>query len=91
MTQIVETNDGLKFHCVTDGNAKWFLLECPDCGEKLPLTEAMLQGTEMLVHESPNLKDHYCSFKEHKTLGQSLVAAMQANILFNATPFSIVE
>ena len=91
MSQIVETNDGLKFNCVTNGKSKWFILECPVCAEKLQLTPDMLDGNVPITHESRIYPAAYCTFEWPWPLGASLVAAMQKNILFDGTPFSRIE
>lgn len=86
MSEIVKTIDGLRFNRVTDGINKYWMLECPVCGERLPLTKEMFQGNEAVVHASLKFIDTYCEFREPKPFGASLVAAMQANILFDGKP-----
>lgn len=62
MSQIVETNDGLKFNCITNGKTKLFILECPVCSENLQLTSDMLDGLEPTTHESLIYPASYCKF-----------------------------
>lgn len=88
MTQTVTTNSGLVFSTATDGTKTWFILTCPICGERLQLTDAMLDGKEPVTHEDANYRGAFCNFGGIKTLGAELVPAMQANLLMsNRSPF----
>ena len=88
MSKIVKTNDGFTFNLVTDGQKKWFVLECPECGEMLQMTDAMLDGTEPMYHDDKRHKSSLCCFGPAFKIGASLLSAMQVNMLFEGSPFT---
>lgn len=86
MSMLVDTQLG-QFRYVTDGRRKWFLFECPHCGELLPMNEATLAGDAPITHESRHYPATYCTFAGTQQLGSALVATMQANILMGYKPY----
>ena len=86
MSKLVTTADGLVFRHVRDGQKFFWMLDCPVCGEHLPLTEAMLQGEEPTFHTSLKHKSSYCEFGYEQRLGADLVAAMQVKLINSEPP-----
>ena len=87
MSKIVKTASGLEFNQVADGETNYWLLTCPVCGEHLPLTEAMMQGTETTAHISLKHQSSYCEFGGKQPLGADLVAAIQVRLINGQSPF----
>jgi hypothetical protein len=86
MSKIVDTEIG-RFRQVADGQHKWFLFECPDCGEWLPMNEDVLAGRDRVVHESQKFPASYCSYGDAREFGSALIAAMQAKVLMGYKPY----
>ena len=86
MSQLVDTQLG-QFRYVTDGHKKWFLFECPDCHEMLPMDEEILAGRALVDHESRTEKARFCTFSGTRQFGIQLIAAMQAQILMGYQPY----
>lgn len=90
MSKIVPTKLGT-FRQVVDGSRKYFLFECPKCGEWLPMTEAHLQGEESIDHltrpEEGRTFRATCEFGGKHKLGVELLATMQARVLMGEQPY----
>lgn len=86
MSQLVDTEFG-QFRCVTDGGRKWFLLECPVCGEMLPMNEETLAGRSPITHESRHYPGSFCDFAGTHKLGAALLSTMQARVLTGDKPY----
>ena len=86
MSMLVDTDLG-QFRCVTDENGKRFLLECPDCGEMLPMSEAILAGESPIDHESRRIPAKYCTFSGVREFGKALICKMQSLIVMGYKPY----
>jgi hypothetical protein len=73
MSEIITTSIG-RFRRVTDGKTKWFLLECPGCGQWCTLNERQWNGTVSVDHATDG-----CSGSYHEThdFGAALLAELQ--------------
>ena|ERR1041385_5478044 len=81
MSLIVTTDLG-RFRAVVDQQQKKsFLLECPVCGEWLPMAEEHLNGSRDIQHLRKGETDRLCEYSEAKVYGATLVATMQARLL----------
>lgn len=94
MSRIVDTKIG-RFRQVDDGGERRFLYECPVCREWLPIRESHLQGAEPIDHlaplESGAVFQRPCAFQGYKALGDELLAALRARILFGERPYTDAE
>ena len=80
MSEIVDTRLG-RFRRVTDGKSKWFLFECSQCKEWMPLSEAAMEGTEPVIHESADIRGTRCMYSAPQEFGKTRVATLQARRL----------
>lgn len=88
MSKVVPTKIG-RFRQVTDGDRKWFLFECPTCGEWLPMKEEHLNGSAPIDHLSRPDGDRVrmtCAFSGKHKLGIELVTTMQVRVLMDESP-----
>ena len=86
MSKLVDTELG-QFRQVTDGARSWFLFECPDCLEMLPMNEETLAGRALIDHESRIYGARFCSFQGTREFGKILIATMQAQIVMGYKPY----
>ena len=86
MSKLVDTKLG-QFRQVTDGVNKWFLFECPDCGEMLPMSEEILAGTAPIDHATRPPQTRLCTFRGVREFGKVLVSTMQAQIVMGYKPY----
>jgi len=86
MSMLIDTDLG-QFRAVTDGDHKRFLLECPECGEMLPMTEDILAGKHPVDHESRKLPATFCTFAGVHEFGKALVCKMQSLIVMGYKPW----
>jgi len=86
MSKIVPTKLG-RFNAVKADGENEFLFECPDCGEWLPMSEEILNGSAPIDHQSRTRPATFCSFAGTREFGVELVAAMQARLLVDGIPY----
>jgi hypothetical protein len=86
MSRLIDTELG-QFRCVTDGASKLFLLECPDCGEMLPMEEEILAGRKPIDHESRTMAAKCCTFQGVREFGKALICKMQSLIVMGYRPY----
>lgn len=86
MSKLIDTELG-QFRLVEDGTKKWFLFECPECHEMLPMDEEILAGRKDIQHESRILPATYCRFMGMREFGKHLIATMQAQIVMGYKPY----
>jgi hypothetical protein len=86
MSKLIDTDFG-QFRQVTDGTINWFLLQCPDCGEMLPIDDEMFAGEKPINHESKKFPASFCTFSGTKALGPELISKMQTDVLFGRVPY----
>ena len=86
MSMLVDTDLG-QFRCVMDGQGKRFLLECPHCGEMLPMDEEILAGRKPIDHESHRMAATFCSFAGVREFGKALITQMQSLIVMGYRPW----
>lgn len=86
MSMLVDTELG-QFRCVSDGQNKRFLFECPDCAEMLPMSEEIFAGRAPIDHESRIHRARFCTFTGVREFGKSLITTMQAQIVMGYKPY----
>ncbi len=86
MSKLVDTELG-QFRLVENGTRKWFLFECPQCREMLPMDEETLSGRKDIQHESRILPATFCRFTGTREFGKHLITTMQAQIVMGYMPY----
>ena len=89
MSKLIDTKLG-QFRYVTDGEKSWFLFQCPDCEELLPMPEEVLAGRAPVDHELRREgvgQAQFCSFKGTRDFGTQLISRMQAMRLMGYQPY----
>lgn len=99
MSQIVTTKLG-RFRIVSDGDAKKWLWECPDCEMWGGLSREQWSGTTSVYCTNP-VREHYgmnprtdmrpCGYHQTHDFARELVAVIQTRALFGEPKFDAEE
>jgi hypothetical protein len=87
MSLIVSTSVGRFRQVVDSAGNKWFLFECPECKEWLPMSEEHLNGLIAPIHFAKTddmitaTHNRICGYSKRERYGAFLVSTMQAKIL----------